>query len=124
LAVDHSESAKSVDESLWLELRRERDAWRERVLEAMQTLDLVVFVPIESPDRIAVPAHEDSEQRIAVHERLEALLVDDELGAEVEVLRVEGNPGQRVNQIMARVDRAPASGSRSGSPIARRRRPR
>ena len=35
LAVGHSESAKSVDESLWLELRRERDAWRERVLKGI-----------------------------------------------------------------------------------------
>src|SRR4029078_9158465 len=30
------------------------DAWLERVTGAMRTLDLVVLVPVESPDRIAV----------------------------------------------------------------------
>ena len=83
------------------------DDWRERVLASMQTLDLVIFVPIEAPDRIAVAAHEDRQQRLAVHDRLEALLVDDELGTDVEVLRVEGDLGRRVEQVLARA--APAT---------------
>src|SRR5689334_22089307 len=55
----------------------EVDDWIERVRDAMQTLDLVVFVPIEDRDRIALPAHEDRELPRAVHDRLHDLLVDD-----------------------------------------------
>jgi hypothetical protein len=79
------------------------DDWLERARAAMGTLDLVVFVPIEERDRIALPAHEDAEHRLAVHEKLVALLVDDELGSAVEVLTVHGDVGARVRQVMARI---------------------
>jgi predicted ATPase len=84
------------------------DAWVDRVTDAMRTLDLVVFVPIESRDRIAVGAHEDRDQRRAVHEKLEELLVDDTLGFGVEVLRVEGDVPERVRRVMARIGAATA----------------
>jgi predicted ATPase len=80
------------------------DEWRDRVSAAMQTLDLVVFVPIEGRDRIAVAAHEDRDHRIAVHERLEEMLLGDGLACDVEVLRVEGEVEGRVRQVMARVN--------------------
>lgn len=80
------------------------DAWSERVREAMATLDVVVFVPIEEPDRVALPAHEDRAYRLAVHEKLNELLVDDALGVEVEVLTVEGGVSRRVEQVLRRVD--------------------
>ncbi|MBN9165433.1 MAG: AAA family ATPase, partial [Myxococcales bacterium] len=35
----------------------ETDAWLDRIRDAIQTLDLVVFVPVEDRDRIALPAH-------------------------------------------------------------------
>jgi predicted ATPase len=80
------------------------DDWLERVREAMATLDLVVFVPVERPDRIALPAHEDRAQRLAVHLKLEELLFEGGLGCDVEVLRVEGDVRSRARQVMARVD--------------------
>lgn len=86
----------------------EIEPWQDRVKAAMETLDLVVFVPIEDPDRVAVPSHEDRAQRAAVHDQLEALLVDGELGCEVEVLRVEGSVRERLEQVMARVARTVA----------------
>jgi hypothetical protein len=79
------------------------DDWLERTREAMQTLDLVVFVPIEERDRIALPSHEDGEYRLAVHEKLHHLLVDDALGLETEVLTVHGDVPARVDQVMARI---------------------
>jgi predicted ATPase len=79
------------------------DQWRDRASEAMQTLDLVVFVPVESPDRIAVPSHEDRRHRMAVHEKLEALLLEDRIGGDVEILRVAGDVRSRTRQVMARV---------------------
>lgn len=82
----------------------EIDDWFDRVTEAMKTLDLVVFVPIEVPDRVAVPAHENRRQRTAVHEKLEELLVDDAFGFDVEVLRTEGDVGARVRQVIQRIE--------------------
>ncbi|HWN68249.1 MAG TPA: AAA family ATPase [Haliangium sp.] len=85
----------------------EPDDWLERAREAMQTLDFVVFVPIEERDRIALPSHEDGEYRLAVHEKLHDLLVDDALGFGAEVLTVHGDVRARVDQVMARIgDRA------------------
>ena len=40
--------------------RFDLDDWVERIREAMHTLDLVVFVPIEDTDRIALAPHEDA----------------------------------------------------------------
>jgi predicted ATPase len=77
------------------------DEWLERVDDAMATLDLVVFVPIERRDRIALPSHEDRRLRAAVHEKLEELLVEDTITLGVEVLRVEGDVAGRVQQVMA-----------------------
>ena len=79
------------------------DPWRERVSEAMQTLDLIVFVPVESPDRVAVPSHEDRHHRMAVHEKLEELLLEDRIGGDVEVLQVAGDVRSRTRQVMARI---------------------
>jgi predicted ATPase len=81
----------------------ERDAWIDRVQRAMETLDLIVFVPIEARDRIALPAHEDRGWRAAVDEALEELLVDNGLELDVEVLRVEGGVAARVALVMARI---------------------
>lgn len=77
--------------------------WLDRAREAMATLDLVVFVPIEADDRIAVPTHEDADHRRAVHEHLHELLVDNTLGADVEVLTVEGDVQSRVDQVLRRM---------------------
>ncbi len=83
------------------------DDWLEPIRDAVHTLDLVVFVPIEEADRIALAPHEDAEQRRAVHDRLRDLLIDGALGADVEVLTVSGDVRARTEQIMARI--APGS---------------
>jgi predicted ATPase len=81
------------------------DEWLERTREAMNALDLVVFVPVEEPDRIALPAHEDREYRLAVNDKLRELLLDDVLGFEPEVLTVHGAVGVRIDQVMTRVSK-------------------
>ncbi len=73
----------------------------EPAREAMQLLDLVVFVPIEEPDCIALSLHEDGDWRHAVHEALAQLLLDD--GVVEDILTVQGNPTVRVAQVMTRV---------------------
>jgi predicted ATPase len=78
------------------------DEWLDRIHEAMQSLDLVVFVPIEAPDRVPVPAHEDRRYRARVHKKLERLLLDDTFSFEVETLVVEGDVRTRRDLVLKR----------------------
>ena len=82
------------------------DGWIDRACEAMATLELVVFVPIEEPDRIALPSHTDRRHRLRVHKKLENLLLDDPYGFGTEVLVVEGDLESRIAQVMQRVERS------------------
>jgi predicted ATPase len=79
------------------------EEWMPRIREAMQTLDLVVFVPIERPDRTPVGPGEDPALRAAVDRELAAMLVDDALGLELEVVTVEGSRVERVEQVLRRI---------------------
>lgn len=81
----------------------------EQVREAVDGLDLIVFMPIEDADRIRLARHDDPRLRRAVHARLRDLLVDEALGASVEVLTVSGDVRTRTDQVMARI----AQGERS-----------
>ena len=81
----------------------ELEQWLEPAREALQSLDLVVFVPIERPDRIALPEHEDPRYRRAVHDKLEQLLLDDAYDFGTDVLLVHGNLRGRCAQVMAHV---------------------
>lgn len=81
------------------------DEWLPRVRRAMKTLDLVVFVPIEEEDRIDLPAHEDAEWRLAVHEKLQEILIDDTFRFRRNVLVVEGSPDKRTRRVLKRVER-------------------
>ncbi len=77
----------------------------EHSRSTMRRLDLVVHVPIEEPDRIALAAHEDLEHRHAVAEALEALLDADELA--VDVVTVGGDVEARAEQITRMVNHRP-----------------
>lgn len=79
--------------------------WIDRVSDAMQTLDLVVFVPVEAQDRIALSAHDNDHRRMAVHEKLEEILLDDVFGFDVEVLRVDGDIASRAQKVVTRIER-------------------
>ena len=81
------------------------EAWLEKIRDAVETLDLIVFVPIEEIDRIALAPHEDAAYRRAVNDRLRDLLIDDALGVDVEVLTVTGDVRARTDQVMARIGR-------------------
>jgi len=70
---------------------------------AMEAIDLIVLVPIEAPDRIAVPASEDRKLRSAVDEALATLVLDDHYGFGTEVLEVHGTLDARVQQVLARI---------------------
>lgn len=75
--------------------------WLPRVRAAIETLDLIVFVPVEERDRIPLPSSEDAGLRMEVDERLREILLDDEFDFAVDVLEVTGAPHERVQQVLA-----------------------
>jgi predicted ATPase len=79
----------------------ESEEWLDRIRDAVETLDLIVFVPIEEVDRIALAPHEDAGLRRAVHDRLRDLLIDHAVA--VEILTVAGSVRARVEQVLARL---------------------
>lgn len=76
------------------------DDWMPRIREAVARLDLIVFVPIERPDRIAVPRSQ-ARLRADVDAALGDMIVDDAYGLEVDVLTVAGTTGARVDAVAA-----------------------
>ncbi len=82
----------------------------EAIEGAVQTLDLIVFVPLEEVDRIAL--RETDERRRAVHERIRELLLDTALIGDVEVLTVSGDLRTRTGQVVARISLGTAAPTR------------
>ena len=74
--------------------------WMPRVREAVAKLDLIVFVPIEDPDRVAVPPSQ-VRLRSEVDMALSELIVDDVYGLEIEVITVSGTLEARVRAVAA-----------------------
>lgn len=76
------------------------EAWIPRLRAHVPTLDLIVFVPIERPDRIAVPSSE-RRLRAVVDRILRGIVVDDAYGLEVEVIEVAGAREARLHQVVS-----------------------
>jgi hypothetical protein len=79
------------------------DAWLPRVRTAINTLDLIVFLPIEVPDRIVVPSSQDAAYRQLVDENLKEIILENSFGFETDVLEVTGTPQSRIDRVMAYV---------------------
>ena len=77
------------------------ETWIPRLRAHVPTLDLIVFLPIERPDRIAVPSSE-RRLRAAVDTILRGIVVDDAYGLEVEVIEVAGVREARLHQVLSR----------------------
>jgi len=77
-----------------------REDWMPRVREAVAKLDLIVFVPIEDPDRVAVPRPQ-ARLRSDVDMVLRDMIVDDAYGLEIDVITVAGTPGTRLREVAA-----------------------
>lgn len=75
--------------------------WLPRIQSAMGRLDLIVFVPVEHPDRLPVSGPGDTALRRRVDEELREILLDDRWGFGVELLEVTGPLDERVRQVMA-----------------------
>ena len=79
------------------------EKWLPRVRTAVRKLDLVVFLPIEEPDRIVLPLSQDAAYRRRVDEKLKEILLDNSFDLEVDVLEVTGSPQMRVEQVLSHI---------------------
>jgi hypothetical protein len=79
------------------------DQWLPDIREALASLDLIVFVPVEAEDRIALPATADDDFRLQVDETLKELVLENPHDFDVEVLEVTGTRKERVAAVMKRV---------------------
>ena len=70
---------------------------------SMKMLDLVVVVPLETPDRIELPSYEDKKLRRRVDRLIQGLLFDDPYDFSVPTLEVAGTLDQRVARVIPRL---------------------
>ncbi len=82
--------------------------WLSRVRPAMRRLDLVVFVPVEDPDRIEASTLEAFDLRRRVDEELQQIVLEDRWDFGIEALEVRGSLRNRARQVL---DRLTASGN-------------
>ena len=76
--------------------------WLPDVREAVATLDLIAFIPVEVPDRIDVPPSE-RQFRADVDEALWDIIADDIYGLGMDVISVAGAPADRLRRILTHV---------------------
>jgi hypothetical protein len=80
------------------------DDWLPWVRAALETLDFIVFVPIEAPDRITLSHSDaDEESRSTVDAKLKQILLEDSFALGTEVLEVEGEPETRLKTVLQRI---------------------
>jgi predicted ATPase len=84
------------------------DEWLPRVQAALETLDMIVLVSLET-ERIAfTPSDDDDEElRATVDEELRDIVLDDCLGLDLrmEIVEVEGSVAERVNSVLRRIQK-------------------
>jgi predicted ATPase len=78
--------------------------WLPRVRQAMQRLDLIVFVPVEHPDRIVISDAMERRLRRSVDEELRDIVLGDRWEFGVETVEVTGPAQLRVRQVLGKLD--------------------
>lgn len=80
--------------------------WKEKIDDAMDQLDLVVFVPVESPDIIDSSQSEYPELRDEVNSGIRNLIYDYELKSGFKAIEVSGNINNRLNRILGFINQS------------------
>ena len=78
------------------------ETWMPRVRDALATLDLIVYVPVEEPDSMPVPRSQ-ARLRARVDTVLAEIVADDRYGLERPAITVGGSLGARLRQVVAHV---------------------
>lgn len=76
--------------------------WMPQVQDCIAKLDLIVFAPIEQPDRVVVPRAQAT-LRAKVDALLRDTIVYDAYGLKVDVITVTGTPEARLQQVVAHI---------------------
>lgn len=79
------------------------ERWLQKAKVAIQSIDLVIFVPIEEPDRIPVEDSGYADLRLRVDRELREIVLDDRFDLLVPAIEVQGSPGDRVRQVLAAI---------------------
>lgn len=84
------------------------DQWEYETRVALAKVDVIVFLPIERPDRIELPSTEDAEFRQTVDDRLRELVLEDSLGllSDTDVAEVTGSLAERVRMVINLIERS------------------
>lgn len=88
---------RALEEDLDLE------EWLPRIGEALRSLDLIVIVPIETPDRVLLPPQEDRLLRREVDEGIRAMVLEDSFDFGLTAIEVHGDVEERARQVMRAV---------------------
>ncbi len=83
----------------------ELDRWIPRVRRALARLDLIIYVPIEEPDRMRDIPVERPRLRRRMDEQLRELLEEDPWKLGARVLEVRGSVDERARQVLAELGR-------------------
>lgn len=76
------------------------EKWESQIAKILPSLDLIVYLPLEDPDRIPVPASEDKYFRKLVDEKLRELIREDSREIlNTKVLEVSGTIRERIMKI-------------------------
>jgi predicted ATPase len=94
---------ESVDDADRVDL----PVWIDRARPAMAQLDLVVFVGIESPDRIDADGLRFRRLRRDVDDALREIVLDDRWSFGVPAIEVTGSTEDRVSQVLRHLARHP-----------------
>lgn len=79
------------------------ETWLARSQSAMERLDLLVYVPVERPDRIIVSDPSDAGLRSRVDDELCEIILGDRWGFGVDTLEASGSYAERLSQVLAYV---------------------
>lgn len=98
-----------IDFFAYLSAFRTRDPadirrWFYLVKESIRTIEVIAYVPIETPDRIEVASDEHPKLRRVVDRKLRAFLVDDDLALGLHVVEVRGSAQERAHQLIEQVE--------------------
>ena len=77
------------------------EEWLPRARDAIELLDLVVFVPVEDRDRIPLPSSEDAGWRARVDAKIRDILLENPWELAIDVLEVTGTVRDRAQQVLA-----------------------
>jgi predicted ATPase len=79
--------------------------WFQESREALATLDALIFVPVERPDRIAVGSDDQPKLRNAVDRQLRDGLLEDSWDLGLTVHECHGSPATRAAQVLSIIRR-------------------